>query len=871
MDRTLLQGDEEQSVVSRGKEDRFLASTAEHDGFFNEFFDIEDANRAGQSDSGSDGKTLLPSSLEENEQPSAAESGQDDDLFDRVEDKQGASPSLADLGDGLEECQQTESRGEDVPVSLTEEQEKLLQSSLLTAFHHKKEQKDIHRPDTPKEGEGGEKEYASSLDEGQSLVPTGNSLVVSQTSLQDDDAFLLQEEGEDLEETDDNGVPSDLPAFMFTEEQDALLQSSLATAFSRKDEDGHVDKPEEQEESAGGDKLIEAPVGEGLASFTSAHAVPADLFLNDEEHGAHSDLKKNGSFSSSPTAENDVKKQTDSSEGADSQREEGVKTAVSPDVEAVGGREEKNFSLEPPGQLQDWEDAALLSEDWSLPEEAGTFSELKEFVRQFSGTEQETLSPALAPADFVKQVQFPPLLSPDPRKIKKKLDKIKKRERDILFQDAAHEVETEPLPPPQAQESRRFRLWMLFLLLVLFAGFFLWLFVFRNQEVFRGKNIKSDPPRLENNQQAAPEVLDGAFEKREGDGRIEKDIPEKVPEQLVAHPSAFPESESVLADQKGVGQEGQGTPSGHPGQAIFEQSTAAIPVEDFFEKRELAPKTVVGKDVSENAVTQEEGMEGQELGETEEGLARDVREENDKEKAVSQQHVVDDLSHKTAVIREKEPVEDSGVAPLAARTDREDLGGKHARESGTSVLRRDREARLSNEPETGPAKSEGKRGEQRQAVPVVDLSQDISSDIVRKGQGDVVKEVAKTGSLAQPIEQGGDLEEGRATKQGIPAVAGSGDGVPAVEAGKATGKTPGEAISFTEPVHVEQKKRPPMSPLYGTSDQTYHTVSKGDTLWKISEQYTGSGFNYPDVAKKNKIANPDLIYPHQQVKLPAKK
>ncbi|MCI5208688.1 MAG: LysM peptidoglycan-binding domain-containing protein [Candidatus Electrothrix sp. ATG2] len=51
----------------------------------------------------------------------------------------------------------------------------------------------------------------------------------------------------------------------------------------------------------------------------------------------------------------------------------------------------------------------------------------------------------------------------------------------------------------------------------------------------------------------------------------------------------------------------------------------------------------------------------------------------------------------------------------------------------------------------------------------------------------------------------------------------------------------------------------------------HHTVSKGDTLWKISEQYTGSGFNYPDVAQKNKIADPDLIYPNQQVKLPAKK
>ncbi|MCI5142630.1 MAG: LysM peptidoglycan-binding domain-containing protein, partial [Candidatus Electrothrix sp. ATG1] len=66
----------------------------------------------------------------------------------------------------------------------------------------------------------------------------------------------------------------------------------------------------------------------------------------------------------------------------------------------------------------------------------------------------------------------------------------------------------------------------------------------------------------------------------------------------------------------------------------------------------------------------------------------------------------------------------------------------------------------------------------------------------------------------------------------------------------------------------------PLSPINKPGlreNRTHHTVSKGDTLWKISEQYTGSGFNYPDVAKKNKIPNPDLIYPKQQVTLPVKK
>ncbi|MCI5121891.1 MAG: LysM domain-containing protein [Candidatus Electrothrix sp. AUS4] len=71
------------------------------------------------------------------------------------------------------------------------------------------------------------------------------------------------------------------------------------------------------------------------------------------------------------------------------------------------------------------------------------------------------------------------------------------------------------------------------------------------------------------------------------------------------------------------------------------------------------------------------------------------------------------------------------------------------------------------------------------------------------------------------------------------------------------------------PAQADAGAQPPEEE--GATTQGHHTVSKGETLWGISEQYTGSGFNFPDVAKKNKISNPDLIYPNQEVELPAKK
>jgi nucleoid-associated protein YgaU len=46
-----------------------------------------------------------------------------------------------------------------------------------------------------------------------------------------------------------------------------------------------------------------------------------------------------------------------------------------------------------------------------------------------------------------------------------------------------------------------------------------------------------------------------------------------------------------------------------------------------------------------------------------------------------------------------------------------------------------------------------------------------------------------------------------------------------------------------------------------------YVVQKGDTLWSISQRFTGSPYNYPRIAGENRIAEPDLIFPGQRIRL----
>jgi nucleoid-associated protein YgaU len=56
-------------------------------------------------------------------------------------------------------------------------------------------------------------------------------------------------------------------------------------------------------------------------------------------------------------------------------------------------------------------------------------------------------------------------------------------------------------------------------------------------------------------------------------------------------------------------------------------------------------------------------------------------------------------------------------------------------------------------------------------------------------------------------------------------------------------------------------------PKHMPLDRKIYTVKKGDTLWDISRRFTGTPYNYPEVARVNEIENPDIIYPKQRILL----
>jgi hypothetical protein len=89
----------------------------------------------------------------------------------------------------------------------------------------------------------------------------------------------------------------------------------------------------------------------------------------------------------------------------------------------------------------------------------------------------------------------------------------------------------------------------------------------------------------------------------------------------------------------------------------------------------------------------------------------------------------------------------------------------------------------------------------------------------------------------------------------------------------------------TEKVAVENQKtaaRPPVrkpapveppkpvtaeGPVLIPNGSKVYVVKEGDTLWAISQRFTGNPFNFPQVAKNNNIKNPDLIFPGQEIRL----
>jgi putative chitinase len=47
-----------------------------------------------------------------------------------------------------------------------------------------------------------------------------------------------------------------------------------------------------------------------------------------------------------------------------------------------------------------------------------------------------------------------------------------------------------------------------------------------------------------------------------------------------------------------------------------------------------------------------------------------------------------------------------------------------------------------------------------------------------------------------------------------------------------------------------------------------YTIAKGDTLWKIAEKFYGSGYNWVDLSRENKISQPNQIEAGQELVIP---
>jgi nucleoid-associated protein YgaU len=67
---------------------------------------------------------------------------------------------------------------------------------------------------------------------------------------------------------------------------------------------------------------------------------------------------------------------------------------------------------------------------------------------------------------------------------------------------------------------------------------------------------------------------------------------------------------------------------------------------------------------------------------------------------------------------------------------------------------------------------------------------------------------------------------------------------------------------------VEEKLETPEP----AAEPVFHTVVKGDNLWKISANTLGKGTRYMEIFEANKpmLKDPDKIYPGQVLRIPAK-
>ena len=95
---------------------------------------------------------------------------------------------------------------------------------------------------------------------------------------------------------------------------------------------------------------------------------------------------------------------------------------------------------------------------------------------------------------------------------------------------------------------------------------------------------------------------------------------------------------------------------------------------------------------------------------------------------------------------------------------------------------------------------------------------------------------------------------------------------------KVTGKAPTQAekekiiLAVGNVAGVAKVDEKLETPEPAAAKPVFHTVVKGDTLWKIAERTLGKGARYPEIFEANRpmLSDPDKIYPGQVLRIPAK-
>lgn len=72
----------------------------------------------------------------------------------------------------------------------------------------------------------------------------------------------------------------------------------------------------------------------------------------------------------------------------------------------------------------------------------------------------------------------------------------------------------------------------------------------------------------------------------------------------------------------------------------------------------------------------------------------------------------------------------------------------------------------------------------------------------------------------------------------------------------------------TTNVNLGKTTTPTENPSPTSIQGATYKVVKGDSLWKIAVRAYGDGYKWPQIAKENKLKNPNLIYPDTVLILP---